>query len=33
MHAQDPNEEGFEVAEEKRNLDGSIELVLTRWDA
>ena len=26
-------EEGFEVAEEKRNLDGSIELVVTRWDA
>tara|TARA_A100001037_G_C14875199_1_gene511429 strand:- start:366 stop:758 length:393 start_codon:yes stop_codon:yes gene_type:complete len=25
-------EEGFEVAEEKRNLDGSIELVVTRWD-
>ena len=24
--------EGFEVAEEKRNLDGSIELVVTRWD-
>ena len=27
------NEEGFEVAEEKNNLDGSIELVVTRWDA
>ena len=26
------NEEGFEVTEEKSNLDGSIELVLTRWD-
>tara|TARA_A100001037_G_scaffold266840_1_gene259291 strand:+ start:460 stop:852 length:393 start_codon:yes stop_codon:yes gene_type:complete len=26
------NEEGFEVAEEKRHLDGSIELVVTRWD-
>ena len=26
-------EEGFEVAEEKRNLDGSIELVVTRWDS
>ena len=26
------NEEGFEVAEEKNNLDGSIELVVTRWD-
>ena len=26
------NEEGFEVAEEKRNIDGSIELVVTRWD-
>lgn len=25
-------DEGFEVAEEKRNLDGSIELVVTRWD-
>ncbi len=25
-------EEGFEVTEEKRNLDGSIELVVTRWD-
>ncbi len=25
-------EEGFEVAEEKNNLDGSIELVVTRWD-
>ncbi len=27
-------EEGFEVAEETRNLsDGSIELVVTRWDS
>ncbi len=26
-------EEGFEVAEEKKNLDGSIELVVTRWDS
>ena len=25
-------EEGFQVAEEKSNLDGSIELVVTRWD-
>ncbi|WP_320666936.1 DUF1257 domain-containing protein [Prochlorococcus sp. MIT 1307] len=25
-------EEGYQVAEEKRNLDGSIELVVTRWD-
>tara|TARA_Y100001968_G_scaffold214785_1_gene197601 strand:- start:15353 stop:15748 length:396 start_codon:yes stop_codon:yes gene_type:complete len=25
--------EGFEVAEQKKNLDGSIELVVTRWDA
>ena len=25
-------EEGFEVAERKNNLDGSIELVVTRWD-
>ena len=24
--------EGFEVAEQKKNLDGSIELVVTRWD-
>ena len=27
------SEEGFELAEEKRNLDGSIELVVTRWDS
>ena len=26
-------EEGFEVAQEQRNLDGSIELVVTRWDS
>tara|TARA_Y100001968_G_scaffold44014_4_gene34109 strand:- start:4755 stop:5147 length:393 start_codon:yes stop_codon:yes gene_type:complete len=26
-------EEGFEIAEQKKNLDGSIELVVTRWDA
>ena len=26
-------EEGFQVAEEKRNVDGSIELVVTRWDS
>jgi len=26
-------EEGFEVAQETRNLDGSIELVVTRWDS
>ncbi len=26
-------EEGFEVAERKNNLDGSIELVVTRWDS
>ncbi len=25
-------DEGFEVAEEKNNIDGSIELVVTRWD-
>ncbi len=25
-------DEGFEVAEEKKNVDGSIELVVTRWD-
>ena len=24
--------EGFEIAEQKNNLDGSIELVVTRWD-
>ena len=26
-------EEGFEVAQETRNVDGSIELVVTRWDS
>ncbi len=26
-------QEGFEVAEQKNNLDGSIELVVTRWDS
>ena len=26
------SEEGFEVAERKNNVDGSIELVVTRWD-
>ncbi len=26
-------EEGFEVAERKNHLDGSIELVVTRWDS
>ena len=26
------SEEGFEVAERKTNVDGSIELVVTRWD-
>ena len=25
-------EEGFEVSETKNNVDGSIELVVTRWD-
>ena len=25
-------EEGFEVAERRNNVDGSIELVVTRWD-
>ena len=25
--------EGFEVAEQNKNLDGSIELVVTRWDS
>ena len=25
--------EGFEVAEQKKNVDGSIELVVTRWDS
>ncbi len=26
-------QEGFEVAEQSNNLDGSIELVVTRWDS
>ena len=26
-------QEGFQVSEQKQNLDGSIELVVTRWDA
>ena len=25
--------EGFEISEQKNNLDGSIELVVTRWDS
>ncbi len=25
-------EEGFEIAEKKNHIDGSIELVVTRWD-
>ena len=25
--------EGFQIAEQKKNLDGSIELVVTRWDS
>jgi len=25
-------QEGFQVSEQKNNLDGSIELVVTRWD-
>ncbi len=25
-------QEGFELAEQKSNIDGSIELVVTRWD-
>ncbi len=27
------SQEGFEVAKQTRNQDGSIELVVTRWDA
>ncbi len=27
------SEEGFEVSETKNNIDGSIELVVTRWDS
>ena len=26
-------QEGFQVSEQKQNLDGSIELVVTRWDS
>ena len=26
-------QEGFQVAEQKQNVDGSIELVVTRWDS
>ncbi len=26
------SKEGFEIAEQKKNVDGSIELVVTRWD-
>ena len=26
-------QEGFEVAQQTKNLDGSIELVVTRWDS
>ena len=27
------SKEGFEIAEQTKNIDGSIELVVTRWDA
>ena len=27
------SKEGFQISEQKNNLDGSIELVVTRWDA
>ena len=27
------SQEGFQVSEKKQNLDGSIELVVTRWDS
>tara|TARA_B100000700_G_scaffold109423_1_gene123398 strand:+ start:162 stop:554 length:393 start_codon:yes stop_codon:yes gene_type:complete len=27
------SQEGFQVAEQKNNVDGSIELVVTRWDS
>ncbi len=27
------SKEGFEVAEQTKNVDGSIELVMTRWDS
>ena len=26
-------QEGFQVSEQKQNIDGSIELVVTRWDS
>ncbi len=26
-------QEGFQIAEQKENIDGSIELVVTRWDS
>ena len=26
-------QEGFQISEQKENLDGSIELVVTRWDS
>ena len=26
-------QEGFQIAEQKKNIDGSIELVVTRWDS
>ena len=26
-------QEGFQISEQKNNLDGSIELVVTRWDS
>ena len=26
------SQEGFQISEQKQNLDGSIELVVTRWD-
>ena len=27
------SQEGFQLSEQKQNLDGSIELVVTRWDS
>ena len=27
------SQEGFQISEQKQNLDGSIELVVTRWDS
>ena len=27
------SQEGFQVSDQKQNVDGSIELVVTRWDA